>query len=68
MTTRIIKRLSDSAEIHVEQPGDKRCPVVGTKDRVLVRADGSRLDGLFCNPYTAYKMLRDREAVVLEED
>jgi hypothetical protein len=72
VATRLIKRLSDSAEILVEQPGDKRCPIVGTRDRVLVRHDEQGklkfLDGLFCDPYKALCLLRDGEAVVVEED
>lgn len=72
MATRLIKRLSDSAEILVEQPGDKRCPIVGTGDKVLVRHDERGnlrlLDGLFCDPYKALCLLRDGEAVVIEED
>lgn len=68
MPTRRIKRLSDSAEIYVEQPGDKRCPVIGTGEQVLVRKNGGRLDGLFCDPYAALVLLRDGQAEVVEED
>ena len=64
---RSIKRKSDSTVIYVEQPGDVRCPVVGTGDKVLVRAEGGVLDGLFCNPYIGMRMIADGKAEPWEE-
>lgn len=72
MGTRLIRRTADSADILVEQPGDKRVGVVGSADQVLVRHDeGGALrmwDGLFCDPYRALVLLRKGEAIVVEED
>ncbi len=68
MATRRIKRLSDSAEIHIRQPGDKVCPVIGTGDSVLMIDGKEPLDGLFADAYKALVMLRLGQAVVVEED
>lgn len=66
MPTTWIKR--GKQRIRVMQPGDRMIPVVGADDKVLQLADGDLHEGLYCEPYKAMKLLRTRQAEVLEED
>jgi hypothetical protein len=54
-------------KIRVMQPGDRQVLVLGSADKVLQLASGDLHEGLYCEPYKAMKMLRLRQAEVLEE-
>jgi len=66
MPTTWIKR--GKQKIRVMQPGDRQVRVLGAGDKVLQLANGDLHDGFYCEPYKALKLLRLRQAEVLEEE
>lgn len=68
MPTRLIRRTADSAEIYVLQPGDRVIPVIGTRERVVMRRGREPYDGLVADPPAAMELLKSGQATVIEED